>query len=142
MLVQRAPTSSSLFIPLQTELVDTHTITADIRQDVPKLQVARILSNRSGSLSRNSTRTSDSDGPPLVVHPVTDSPDLLDLDAPACKRLISRSLSPQQIVSLIGAIFTSKDEVAMIRDLDGDDSQAFVDVVYEVRSVSCVLSEA
>ena len=71
-----------------------------------------------------------------MVRPVPDSSDSLDPDAPACKRLISGSLSSQQIVPLIGAIFTSKDEFEKISDLRGGDIQAFVDVVYEVRSAS------
>ena len=85
--------------------------------------------------SRDSTCPSD-DGLPLVTHPVPDSSNLVALDAPACKRLISRSFSPQQVTSLIEAIFTSKDEIAMIRDLRGDDAQTFVDVINEVRSTS------
>ena len=78
------------------------------------------LKNPASSLSRVRTHTSD-DGPPFVIHPVPDSSDHLGLDAPACRRLINSSLSPQQVISLIGVIFTSKDEVAMIRDLRGDD---------------------
>ena len=76
------------------------------------------------------------DGIPLLMaHPAPELSDFLGLDTPACKRLISGgSLSPQQVISLIEAIFTSKDEVAMFRSLHGDDVQAFVDVVNEVRS--------
>ena len=88
-----------------------------------------------------STRTSD-DRPPLMAHPVPELSDLLGLDVPACKRLISGSLSQQQVISLIKAIFASKDEVEMISNLRGDDTQAFVDVIYEVRSASWALSEA
>ena len=90
-----------------------------------------------GLHSHGSTRTSD-DSPPLMVHPVPE----FGLDVPACKRLISGALSQQQVIYLIKVIFTSKDEVAMIRDLRGDDAQAFVDTVYEVRSASWALSEA
>ena len=74
--------------------------------------------------------------PPLMAHQVPESPDLLGPDATACERLIRGFHSPQQVVSLIEAIFTSTDEVAMIRDLRGDDAQGFVDVVNEVRSAS------
>ena len=83
--------------------------------------------------SHGSNRTPD-DSPPLMAPPVPELSDLLCLGEPACKRLISGSLSQEQAVSLIKAIFTSKDEIAMIRDLRGDDAQAFVDVVNEVRS--------
>ena len=68
----------------------------------------------------------------LMIYPVPDSPILVNLDAPACKRLISRTLSPQEVTSLIEAIFTSKDEVKMVRDLRGDDAQTFIDVIHEV----------
>ena len=92
-----------------------------------------------GLHSHGSTRTSD-DRPSLMAHPVPELSGLPGLDLPACKRLISGSLSQQQVISLIQAIFTSKDEVAMIRDLRGDDAQAFVDVVNEVHSTSSHLS--
>ena len=71
-----------------------------------------------------------------MVRPVPESSDPLDPDAPACKRLISGPLSSQQIIPLIVTIFTSRDEFERISDLRGGDIQAFVDVVYEVRSVS------
>ena len=99
-------------------------------------EIVRLMKRKLTNLpSHDSTRTSDDD-PALVAHPIQDSPGLLGPDAPACKRLISRSLSPEQVISLIEALFTSKEEVAMISDLDGDDAQAFVDVVNEVRSPS------
>lgn len=85
--------------------------------------------------SRDSTCPSD-DSLPLTIHPVPDLSNLVGLGVPACARLISRSFSPQQVISLIEAIFTSKEEVAMVRDLRRDDAQTFVDVVNEVRSTS------
>jgi len=56
-------------------------------------------------------------------------------NAPACKRLISKTFFPHEVVSLIEATFTSKDQVKMICDLRGDDAQTFIDVIHEVRSV-------
>jgi hypothetical protein len=70
----------------------------------------------------------------IVGTKARDSSNLVNLDAPACKRLISRTFSPQEVTSLIEAIFMSKDEVRMVRDLRGDDAQTFIDVIHEVRS--------
>ena len=86
------------------------------------------------SLSRDNTCIRDDD-PPFMVHLVPDSSNLVDLGAPACKRLITRTFSPQEVTSLIEAIFVSEDEVKMVRDLRGDDAQTFIDVIHEVRSV-------
>ena len=58
---------------------------------------------------------------------------LESLDAPACTSLIRRTFSPPEVISLIEAIFTSKDEVKMLRNLRGDDAQTFVNVISEVR---------
>jgi len=58
---------------------------------------------------------------------------LLDFDESACKRLISSAHSQQQILELLGAIFTSQDEVQMIGYLRGDEAQAFIDVLDQVR---------
>ena len=69
-----------------------------------------------------------------VTYPIPDSPNLIGLDVPACKRLISRTFSPQEVISLIGAIFASKDEFKAVRDLRGDDAQAVIDVIHGVRS--------
>ena len=93
------------------------------------------ISTSGTSITPTSLHNSPS-APPLMTHPAPESPDLLGPDAPACERLIRGSHSPQQLVSLIEAIFTSTDEVAMIRDLRGEDAQTFVDVVNEVRSAS------
>ena len=87
-------------------------------------------------LSGENTTIRDDDPPPTEVCPTPDSSDPVDLDTSACKRLISRaSLLPYDIIPLIEAIFTSKDEAKMIGDLRGDDAQTFVDVVHEVFSV-------
>ena len=69
-----------------------------------------------------------------MTYPIPGSPNLIGLDVPACKRLISRTFSPQEVTSLIEEIFASKDEVKAIRDLRGDDAQAFIDVIHGVRS--------
>lgn len=83
-------------------------------------------------LSHDNTCTRDNDLP-LMDHLVPDSSNLVNLDAPACKRLISRTFSPPEVISIIEAIFMSKDEVKMIRNLCGDDAQNFIDVMHEVR---------
>lgn len=85
-------------------------------------------------LSHRKTCTRDDDLP-LMVHPVPDSSNFVNLGTSACKRLIGRAFSPQEVTSLIEAIFMSEDEVKMVRDLRGDDAQTFIDVIHEVCSV-------
>ena len=70
-----------------------------------------------------------------MAYPIPDSPNPVGLDIPACKRLISRTFSPQEVTSLIEAVFVSKDEVKMVRDLRGDDAQTLIDVIHGVRSI-------
>lgn len=67
------------------------------------------------------------------VHPAPNSSILIEPNAPACKRVISRAFSAHEVISLIEAIFTNKEEVRMIRGLSGDAAQTFIDVVHEVR---------
>ena len=62
----------------------------------------------------------------------------VDLNAPACRRLVSNAFSPHELVSLIEAIFTSKDEVKMIHDLRGETAQTLIDVVHGVHLYSFV----
>ena len=54
-------------------------------------------------------------------------------DPPACRSLISHALSPHEAISLIQKILASESEIKAIGDLSGDDAQAFIDVIYEVR---------
>lgn len=71
---------------------------------------------------------------PIQVHeaqPMTSS--LVGLHASACERLIHRAFSPHEVISLIEAVFTSKREIQMVRDLRGDAAQVFIDVVHEAR---------
>ena len=67
------------------------------------------------------------------VYPTPDSSILVDLDAPACKRLTSRAFSQDEVIPLIEAIFTNQNEVKMIGYLRTDDAQTFIDVIHEVR---------
>lgn len=55
------------------------------------------------------------------------------LGPPAWKRLISRTFSPYEVVSLIETTLTDENEVEMIDNLHGDDAQILVDVIYEVH---------
>jgi len=57
------------------------------------------------------------------------------LGTPAWKRLISRTFSSHEVISLIEATLMSEDAHVMIRDLRGDDAQTFVDVMQEVCSI-------
>ena len=54
-------------------------------------------------------------------------------DPPAWKRLISRTLTTQERVSLITTIFSERDGLEVATFLSGEDAQAFIDVVDEVR---------
>jgi len=51
---------------------------------------------------------------------------------PAWKRLIDRSLTTDERISLIKSIFSNHDENEMVKRLCGDDAQTFVDVIDEV----------
>ena len=52
--------------------------------------------------------------------------------APACTSLISFTFSPEEVIPLIEAIFTTQNEVKRIGRLRGDHAQIFVDVIYNV----------
>ena len=54
---------------------------------------------------------------------------------PASSRLVRRAFAPHELPSLIDVIFSSEAESDTIRRLLGDDAQAFVDVMDEVRSI-------
>jgi hypothetical protein len=64
-----------------------------------------------------------------------DSFSFLNFNTPACKRLIRRAFTLRELPSLIGAILSSKDENDTVRCLHGDDAQAFIDVIDEVRLI-------
>ena len=86
------------------------------------------------SLSRGNFRTCD-DGLTLTVCSASDSPALVHLSEPArLKRSARHIFFPHGLIPRIEAILTSKDGVKMVDDLLGDDAQAFIDVMHEVRS--------
>jgi len=68
------------------------------------------------------------------VFPTPNSSVFLDFENSACKRLISRAYSQQETIELLEKIFTSKDEVKTIGYLRGEEAQAFINVLDEVRS--------
>lgn len=72
----------------------------------------------------------------------TDYPSFLNLNIPACGRLIRRAFTPHELPSLVEAIFLNEDEGDTIRSLLGDDAQAFIDVIDEACSVSARHPEA
>jgi len=82
--------------------------------------------------SRDNTRTKNRDLP-LIVHPTPDPPTPADRHLSACRRLINRAFSPHEVIPLIGAVFTSRDELQLVGGLRGDDAQTFIDVIHEVR---------
>jgi len=59
---------------------------------------------------------------------------LLNINTPACERLIRRAFAPHELPSLIEEFFSSKDSGDTIGHLLGDDTQAFIDVIDEARS--------
>ena len=69
----------------------------------------------------------------VVPRPSPNSSVLVNLGAPACRRLISHAFSPHEVISLIEAALPSEEEIEMILDFRGDDAQSFVDVVHEVH---------
>jgi len=69
-------------------------------------------------------------GPPLCP---PDSSIYPSFGPPCWKRLISTPLTTQERASLIATIFSNHDKVKMIRNLCADDTQTFIDVIYEVR---------
>ena len=76
------------------------------------------------------------DSKPLpTTHEVLSSSKPVKSDTPAWERLIRHTLLPHEIISLIEAIFTSKEEVKMLSDLRGDDAQTFINVIHEVSFV-------
>jgi hypothetical protein len=58
--------------------------------------------------------------------------DSADTSMPVWKRLIGRTSPPEELIPLVEAVFTSKDEIEMIRHLGEGDAQEFIDVVHEV----------
>lgn len=71
--------------------------------------------------------------PQLTVYQILDSSISPNLEAPACRSLISRTFSPHEIISLIEVIFGNQNEIKMIGFLRGDDAQTFIDVIHGVR---------
>jgi len=56
----------------------------------------------------------------------------LDLSSPLWKRLTNHTF-PSYEVTLIGEIFVNEKEVRALNDLRGDEAQAFIDVIHDVR---------
>lgn len=57
-----------------------------------------------------------------------------NFNTPVCQRLIEHLFTPDDLPSMIEAVFSSTDEGDTIRRLYGDDAQTFIDVVDEVHS--------
>jgi hypothetical protein len=52
-------------------------------------------------------------------------------DPPGWKHLINSPLPTHELTPLITAIFSNSDEIDVIKRLDGDDAQSFVNTIYE-----------
>ena len=99
----------------------------------PLTTVVRDINNSSQlPLSCDDTRAHIG-GRLLAVYTTPGSSVPFYLDAPACRRLISRTFLPDQVIDLIEAVFTKQDEVKAIGYLCGDDAQNFIDVIHEVN---------
>lgn len=61
----------------------------------------------------------------------TDYAYFINLDPPACRRLMRRAVGLYELPSLIETIFSSKVECDTVHSLQGDDAQTFVDVMNE-----------
>ena len=61
------------------------------------------------------------------------------LTLPFRKRLTSRTLAADERIGLLATIFSDDDQVKMIRPASGNDTQTFIDVIYEVSpcTISC-----
>ena len=70
---------------------------------------------------------------PSIAYTTSGSPTLTDPQPSACRQLISNTSLPHEVISLIEAIFASKAEITVVRDLRGEGAQKFIDVVDEVR---------
>ncbi|KAF9779225.1 kinase-like domain-containing protein [Thelephora terrestris] len=81
-----------------------------------------------GHTQENQERTSPNNEPQPVSQLAVLAP---GLNAPALGRLISRTFPPHEVISVINEIFTSVDEVKMLRNLCGDIAQTFINVVHE-----------
>ena len=60
------------------------------------------------------------------------------LNLPAWKRLISHTITADERISLIMTIFSDYNQVEKASHLSGNDAQAFVDTIDEVRL--CIIS--
>jgi hypothetical protein len=110
--------SKSLAAAIDELALDAHTTVLDIRHDVTNILTLTSDVNRNVHASISE-----------IYRPKS----LVDSDVSACKRLISHAYPPQEVISLIEAVFKSKDEIKMISDLRGDDAQTFIDVIHKVR---------
>jgi hypothetical protein len=124
----------SIAVAIDKLRTDTHPAVPDIRHDVTNIHTIVSDAHMSKSLERaGDGHQSTHDGNlPLVDYPTPGPSVLVDSVVSACKRLIIHDYSPHEIISLIEAVFGSRDEINMIGHLRGDDAQTFIDVIHEV----------
>ena len=72
------------------------------------------------------------DEPSPVVHPDLDSSIVVNISVPAWKRLCSYDFPSHEVISLVEAIFTNRDEVKVVCGLRGGDAQTVIDVIHKV----------
>ena len=93
---------------------------------------------KSNAAEASTTPAPDSGTPSVPPSPIwylqnADCPYFLNLNTPACGRLIRHAFAPHDLPSLIETISSSKDESDAVHSLQGDDAQIFVDVMNEAR---------
>ena len=67
-----------------------------------------------------------------VVHPDPDSSIVVNISIPTWKRLCSYDFPSHEVISLVEAIFTNRDEVKVVCGLRGRDAQTVIDVIHKV----------
>jgi hypothetical protein len=113
---------------------NTHATVPDIRHDVANTHtvVSDIHMLKSQEGARDEYQSTH-DGNPLPMGYPTPGPSaLVNSDVSACEHLISHAYSPHEAISLIEAVFKSKDEINAINYLRGDDAQIFINVIHKM----------
>ena len=69
---------------------------------------------------------------PLILSAIRYLTWLLNSDTPLWKQLITQGLATDECVSIITAIFSDDGRITMVRNLQSDDAQSFIDAIDRV----------
>lgn len=112
---------------------DGHPRPSDDRNHSPPLSVGQRSMPTHHHIKEKQERTATRNGNAyFIAHMTPGPPVIVDSVVPAWKRLISDTLLPQELISLIEEIFVNKDEVKAISGLLGDDAQVFINTIHKV----------